>query len=153
MADVNEMASRLRAVFRTVTRRAEAMCGPDSPTRSEQGVLAWLEDKGPLSQRALSDLHLVRPQTMQQTLDTLEKRRWIRRAPHPTDRRQILFSITASGRAALLKGRRIRQAWLVSEIGRLSPQDRRTLGSAIEILEQFIVNKTTTNHSYEPTHH
>jgi DNA-binding MarR family transcriptional regulator len=140
MSEIDDAASRLRAVFRQVSRRTEALGGKDSPTRSEQSVLAWLEDKGPMTQRALSDIQQVRPQSMQQTLDSLERRRWIRREDHPTDRRQLLISLSATGRKALLKGRQLRQAWLVSEITKLSRAERKTLSDALGILERFLKN-------------
>ena len=91
-----------------------------------------------MTPRALSAAQQVRPQTMQQTLDSLERRRWVRRADHPTDRRQILISLSATGRAALLKGRKLRQAWLVSELGQLPSRDRKTLADAIAILEHIL---------------
>ncbi len=69
-----------------------------------------------MSPRALADAQQVRPQTMQQTLDALERRGLARRADHPTDRRQILISLTPKGRARAGRGAGRRQAWLVKEL-------------------------------------
>ena len=144
MNEIEDAASQLRAVFREMSRRTETLKGKDSPTRSEQGVLAWLEDKGPLTPRALSDIQQVRPQSMQQTLDSLTRRRWIQRTDHPTDRRQIVISLTPSGRKALLKGRKMRQAWLVSEIQKLTRAERKTLNAALGLLERFLTTSNPT---------
>ena len=138
MKDIQETAARLRTVVRLIKRRAEQLKDKNSPSPSEQSVLVWLDDQGPMTPRALSAAQQVRPQTMQQTLDSLERRRWVRRADHPTDRRQILISLSATGRAALLKGRKLRQAWLVSELGQLPSRDRKTLADAIAILEHIL---------------
>ena len=138
MKDIQETAARLRTVVRLIKRRAEQLKDKNSPSPSEQSVLVWLDDQGPMTPRALSDAQQVRPQTMQQSLDSLEHRRWIKRADHPTDRRQILISLSATGRAALLKGRKLRQAWLVSELGQLPSRDRKTLADAIAILEHIL---------------
>jgi DNA-binding MarR family transcriptional regulator len=147
MNEVESAASRLRMTFRLLKRRAEALSDPGSPNRSEQGVLAWLEDKGATTPRALADAHQVRPQTMQQTLDSLSRRRWIKRADHPTDRRRILISLSASGRRVLLKGRRRRQQWLEQEIGRLSVRDLHSLTGALDIFERILNPETPkTNH-------
>jgi DNA-binding MarR family transcriptional regulator len=135
MTDLEDAAARLRAVVRLIKRRAQTLREKNSPTPSEQSVLVWLDDKGAISPRALADIHQVRPQTMQQTLDSLEGRRWIKRADHPTDRRQILFSLSHSGRKALLKGRELRQAWLVAKLGELNPHDRKTVAEALHLLE------------------
>jgi DNA-binding MarR family transcriptional regulator len=75
---------------------------------------------------------------MQQTLDALERRRFTTRADHPTDRRQILISLSAAGRKALYKGRAARQAWLVGELGKLSARERKTVTDAPGILERFL---------------
>jgi DNA-binding MarR family transcriptional regulator len=140
MSEIDDVASRIRSVIRQVMRSSDALRTPDAPSRSEQSVLAWLSDQGALSPKALAVAHQVRPQTMQQTLDSLERRRWIRRADHPTDRRQILFSLSASGRKALEKGRKLRQAWLVGELKKLSPKERTTLNQALGLLERFVKN-------------
>jgi len=140
MKDIQETAARLRTVVRLIKRRAEELKDKNSPSPSEQSVLVWLDDKGPMTPRALSDAQQVRPQTMQQSLDSLEHRRWIKRADHPTDRRQILFSLSASGKTALEKGRQLRQAWLVKELGKLSAAERKTLTDALGLLERFLQN-------------
>jgi DNA-binding MarR family transcriptional regulator len=140
MRDIEEAAARLRTVVRLLKRQADTLKDKNSPSPSEQSVLVWLDDKGSMSPRALADAQQVRPQTMQQTLDSLERRRWIKRANHPTDRRQILFSLSASGRKALLKGREQRQAWLVGELSKLTAEERRTIIAALGILERFFQN-------------
>ncbi len=137
VTDLESAAARLRAVVRLIMRRAQTLREKNAPTPSEQSVLVWLDDKGAMSPRALSDVHQVRPQTMQQTLDSLEGRRWIKRADHPTDRRQILFSLSLSGRKALLKGRELRQAWLVAKLGELNPRNRKTVVEALDLLEKL----------------
>lgn len=140
MSEIDDTAARLRAIFRQVSRRAEALSGKNSPTRSEQGVLAWLDEKGAMTPRALSDIQQVRPQSMQQTLDSLSRRHWIVRTDHPTDRRQVLISLSATGRKALHKGRQLRQAWLVSEITKLAPAERKMLNDTLGLLERFLDN-------------
>jgi len=140
MADeIAEAATRLRAVIRTLNRQAQADTGEDSPTRSQQAALAWLEDRGPLSPGELATLERVRPQSIGQTVDTLAKRGWIKRTPHPDDRRQIVLSLTPAGRAAVHRGRTIRQAWFTEAMTtRLNAEERRTLIAAIGLLERIV---------------
>jgi DNA-binding MarR family transcriptional regulator len=145
MNDIEDAAARLRTVVRLIKRRAEMLRDKNSASPSEQSVLVWLDDKGAMSPRALADVQQVRPQTMQQTLDSLERRRWIKRAAHPSDRRQILFSLSLSGRKALLKGREARQAWLVGELGKLTASERKTITDALDLLERFLPNPPTRN--------
>ena len=140
MNEIEAMAARLRTLIRNLKRRADQLKDKNSPSPSEQSVLVWLDGQGAMTPRTLADAQQVRPQTMQVTLDSLEGRRWIKRADHPTDRRQILFSLSASGKAALEKGRRLRQAWLVRELGKLSATERKTLTNALGLLERFLQN-------------
>ena len=138
MGEVAELAERLRIVLRVLQRRAQAASGPEAPTPTETSVLGWLDEKGALTPRALSAARNVRPQTMGPALDLLAGRDWVRRAPHPTDRRQVLVSLTPAGRKALARGRRLRQAWLVAELNKLPARDRRAIGSALTVFERFL---------------
>jgi DNA-binding MarR family transcriptional regulator len=142
--EIDEMAERLRLVFRAMKRQITSVSGPDSPTYTETFVLALLDENGPMTSSALSAAQNVRPQTMGQALDGLGARGWIARGPHLTDRRQILISLAPDGRRALARGRRLRQAWLVKEIGRLKPADRRLLSSSITVFERLFQTETET---------
>lgn len=138
-----QAANRLRAVIRTFNRRAQADTGEGSPTRSQQAVLAWLEDRGPLSASELAALERIRPQSMSQTVDALAGRGWITRGAHPKDRRQVLLSLTEEGRAAVHKGRQTRQAWLTDALDdRLTPKELDTLVAAIGLLEKVVAEES-----------
>jgi DNA-binding MarR family transcriptional regulator len=79
---------------------------------------------GPLTPTEIADRMLVPSATMTATLDTLESRGWVERSPNPADRRSILVSATAEGRAAadqFLPGIRKVEVALVSA---LSPRER-----------------------------
>jgi DNA-binding MarR family transcriptional regulator len=137
MNELDAIAARLRTVVRLLIRRAYTAVGEKGPARSEQGVMAWLDEKGALTPKGLADLEKVRPQTMGQTLDSLARRRWIQRAPHPSDRRQILISLSPAGQTALIRARYLRQAWLVEELEKLKPAERKALTAALEILDRI----------------
>lgn len=137
MPDLATTATKLRTAVRLLGRRAYAATGADGPTRAEQAVLAWLDDQAPMSPSALAAAEKVRPQTMGQTLDALSERGWIVRASHPTDRRQILISLSAAGRAELHRVRALRQDWLVGQLGQLEPAERSVIENAVEILDRI----------------
>jgi DNA-binding MarR family transcriptional regulator len=137
MNDVEDAAARLRGVVRSLKRRSELLKEKDAPSQSEHMVMVWLDDRGAMTPRALADAQNVRPQTVQQTLDALERRKFISRADHPTDRRQILISLSAAGRKALAKGRAARHAWLVGELKLLPARELKTVIDALAIIERF----------------
>jgi len=137
MNEIDTAAFKLRTAIRLLIRRAHRDSGEGIPTRSEQGVMSWLDEKGEMTPAALASIEKVRPQTIGQTLDSLDKRRWIKRTPHPTDRRQTLISLSPSGRKTLLKLREMRQSWLVDEFKKLDAKELHTLITAIDILDRI----------------
>jgi MarR family transcriptional regulator, organic hydroperoxide resistance regulator len=67
---------------------------------AEANVLATLADGSPRTPSELAAQVGSRTTTMTSVLDRLEQRRFIRRGPHPTDRRAIQIELTAAGRRA-----------------------------------------------------
>ncbi len=63
MTDIDAAANKLQTVIRLLIRRAYTAGGASGPTRSEQGVLAWLHDKGEMTPSSLAAIEKVRPQT------------------------------------------------------------------------------------------
>jgi DNA-binding MarR family transcriptional regulator len=51
----------------------------------------------PLVQRELAQLLRCTPRHVTSLVDTLEQQGWVRRGPHPTDRRATLLSLTGTG--------------------------------------------------------
>jgi len=140
MSTIDTAAQRLRTVLRVMIRSANSVSGGNGPTRSEQGVLARLDEQGEHTPATLAAAERVRPQTMGQTLDSLDRHRWIKRTPHPGDRRQVLVSLSPAGRKALEKGRAARQAWLVAELKKLNAKDLSAVIAALDVFEQMIKN-------------
>ncbi|MDQ2812204.1 MAG: MarR family transcriptional regulator [Actinomycetota bacterium] len=137
--EIVDAVARLRLVVRALNRRAQAETGPGSPTRTEQAVLAWLDDRGVLTASVLASLEQIRPQSMAQTIDAVERRGWVERSADPDDRRQALITLTEAGRIALDRGRRLRQAWILEAIRtRLDAQEQHALIAAIGLLERMV---------------
>ncbi len=134
----DRFVARLRLVVRRLNRRTQVETGAGSPTRSEQAVRAWVEDRSPLTPSALAALEQVRPQSMGQTLDAVARRGWVTRAAHPSDRRQVLIARTDVGRIALDCGRQVRQAWLGEVMRtRLDAEEQRTVIAAIALRDRM----------------
>ena len=137
--DLDLAAERLRKVLRMLHRRAQGPSSAEEPTRSEQAILAWLEERGPMSIGALAAAEHVRPQSIGQTVDMLEQRGWAERARISQDRRQVVVSLTQAGQQALAIGRNLRQAWLAHALAtRFTPAERARLTDAIALLERVV---------------
>lgn len=60
-------------------------------------VLGLLRDHGPLSPTALGDKMIVTRATVTGVVDSLERRGYVERTPHPEDRRSLLIRLTPAG--------------------------------------------------------
>jgi hypothetical protein len=82
------------------------------------------------TEAVLSDIQLA-------ALAVLEERGLVRRAAHPTDRRQVILTVTQQGRDLVQLVRLRREAWLAQRMQELTPEERATLLAAAPILEKL----------------
>lgn len=66
-------------------------------TPSRVGVLWILQHTGPSTQQALAQALEVSPRNITGLVDALEASELVRRAPHPSDRRAVLVTLTDAG--------------------------------------------------------
>ena len=85
----------------------------------------------------LAEHEKVQPPSMTRVIAVLEERGLVMRAPHLTDRRQVVLTVTDEGRSVVQRARRRRDAWLAKRLKELTPQERATLRAAAPILEKL----------------
>lgn len=100
-------------------------------------ALAALYRHEAMSPGELAEHEKVQPPSMTRVIAVLEERNLVRRAPHPTDRRQVILTVTEDGRALVNRVRRRREAWLAQRLQELSEEERATLAAAAPILEKL----------------
>jgi DNA-binding MarR family transcriptional regulator len=128
---VSRLARRLR-----VERTAQGT--PESELSDTQfAALSALERHSAMSPGELADHEKVQPPSMTRVIAVLEERGLVMRAPHSTDRRQVVLTVTEEGRAVVHRARRRRDAWLAKRLKELTPQERATLRAAAPILEKL----------------
>lgn len=118
-------------------RRLRAESNADQLTWSQTVALARLERMGPMTTADLARAESVKPQSMGATLAELEREGLVERQPHPTDGRQVLFSLTQEGREARRKRSAAKQKWLLAAMARLSPQEQQTLMAAAVLIKRL----------------
>lgn len=137
-ADPARTADELAGVVARLGRRMRAASAEAELTPSQQSVMGRLARQGPATTAGLARDELVRPQSMRLTLAALEERGLVARAPHPTDGRQVVFSLTPAGTSLLGSGRAARRGWLAEAIdARLSPAEHRALAGALPLLRML----------------
>ncbi|WP_327288120.1 MarR family winged helix-turn-helix transcriptional regulator [Streptomyces sp. NBC_01198] len=138
-ADRARTADELTTLVAQLGRRLRAASGGAELTPSQQSVMGRLEREGPATTAALARGELVRPQSMRMTLAALEERGLVARAPHATDGRLVVFSLTAEGADLLGSGRTARRGWLADALdSRLTPDEHRALACALPLLRRLV---------------
>jgi DNA-binding MarR family transcriptional regulator len=128
---VSRLARRLR-VERLMPELAEPALSD-----TQLAALATLERHGAMSPGDLAEHEKVQPPSMTRVIAALVDWELVTRAPHPTDRRQVILTVTPEGRSLVQKVRRRKEAWLARKLAELSPQERATLREAAPILEKL----------------
>ena len=118
-------------------RRLRAESNPDELTWSQTVALARLERARSMTTADLARAESVKPQSMGATLAELEREGLVERQPHPTDGRQVLFSLTDAGVDARRKRSAAKQKWLLAAMARLGPGEQQTLMSAAALIKRL----------------
>jgi DNA-binding MarR family transcriptional regulator len=128
---VSRLARRLR-VERLVPELAEPALSD-----TQLAALSTLERHGAMTPGELAEHEKVQPPSMTRVIAALVDGGLVTRAPDPTDRRQVILSVTGGGRDLVRKVRQRREAWLAKRLAELTPQERATLLAAAPILEKL----------------
>jgi DNA-binding MarR family transcriptional regulator len=107
-------------------------------TWSQVSVLSLIERQGAGSISDLARLEGVRPQSMGETIATLQAAGLVRGAPDPADGRRTLLSLTPACRDMIRAGRAAREDWLADSIRqRLSAAEQKRLYDAMALLKRL----------------
>ena len=135
------LASALRISVTRLARRlrAERAAHGLQPELSDTqlGVLATLERHGAMTPGGLAEHEKVQPPSMTRVIAVLEERSLVMRAPHASDRRQVMLTVTDLGKEVVQQSRRLREAWLARRLRELTPEERAKLRAAAPILEKL----------------
>jgi DNA-binding MarR family transcriptional regulator len=133
-ANAHELMQAMGVLLRRV--RTEA-AGQDGISWSQATAMARLDKSGAMTTADLARAEMVKPQSMGALLAELEQDGLVRRDPHPTDGRQILFSLTQAGVQARRQRQAAKLAWLTAAIARFDADEQRTLVAAIDLVKRL----------------
>jgi len=120
-----------------VLRRLRADANPDGLNVSQTAALALLEENAAMTTAELARAAAMKPQSMGTILAGLEQDSLVERKPHPSDGRQVLFSLTAAGAEARRKRSLAKQTWLLAAVAKLDPADQQTLLAAAALIKRL----------------
>ncbi|MFJ9614850.1 MarR family winged helix-turn-helix transcriptional regulator [Streptomyces noursei] len=136
--DQERLAADLGATVSLLMRRLRAASPQGELTPTQRAVLARVDADGPATIAGLARAELVRPQSMRMIVGVLEERGILARSPHPTDGRQVVFSLTDEGHRVLRDVRAAKNNWLaVALADRLTADEQRTLAEATALIRRL----------------
>jgi DNA-binding MarR family transcriptional regulator len=100
-------------------------------------VLAWLEE-GPATAGDLAGRERVSAPSMSRSVSELEERKYVSRTVDPSDARQKIVSLTASGRRALLQGRKDRDEYVAALLVNCTHDELADLQRGAELLRKVV---------------
>jgi len=118
-------------------RRVRGEAGHEGPSWSQAAAMARLDRTGAMTTAELARAEMVKPQSMGTLLAELEQEGLVQRQPHPSDGRQILFSLTDAGIDARRRRQAAKLAWLTAAIGGLDADEQHTLADAIDLVKRL----------------
>ena len=127
------LANDLRLACMRISRRVRFESTTDLVAPHQFSVLVRLEET-PRTPRELADIERVSAPSMTRTVAALVERGLVQRADDPTDRRQVILSLTPEGVVMLRDIRRRRDEWMATRLKGLSAEERAVLAKASEIL-------------------
>ena len=134
------LATTLRISVSRLARRmrAERVAQGLQPELSDSqlAALAALE-KHTMTPGELAEHEKVQPPSITRVIASLEERGLIQRMPHPSDRRQVVLTVTVQGRDVVRQVRQLREAWLARRLRDLTPAEQAVLKEAVPILEKL----------------
>jgi len=104
---------------------------------TQLAALSALEVHQAMTPGELAEHEKVQPPSMTRVIAVLEERSLVLRSPHPTDRRQVILTVTEEGRAVVQRVRRRKDAWLARRLAELSTEERAALRAAVPVLEKL----------------
>jgi DNA-binding MarR family transcriptional regulator len=100
-------------------------------------VLTFLHKNGPHTLTELSDVGQVAPASMSQSVNRLTRAGYAIRTSDPVDRRKVLFSTTPEGAELAAAARNQRNAWLDTQLQRLSAEDQEIIVRACVLFDEI----------------
>lgn len=132
-----EAAAELRATLGLLYRRIRQTRAASDLTLSESAALSRLDQHHPVTAAQLARLEQVSPQSIGTTLQSLEGRGLIQRAPDPGDGRRVILSLTGAGRETLRSKRTARTEQFTRALDALGAEDRAQLLAVLPVLERL----------------
>lgn len=132
------LSSALRiSIMRLSRRLRNEREASDDLSANALAVLGTLSRHGSMTVGELAAVEKVQPPSMTRTVAALVSKGLLQRAPHDSDRRVVVVTLTEAAHEVVAQSRRRKEAWLNHRLRELTPAERQTLRDAAPILERL----------------
>lgn len=132
------LAATLRIALARTWRRVRAERGEADLPDVGFSILVRLVKDGATTPGAIAEFQRIRPPSATRAVQHLEGLGLATREPHPTDRRQVVVTVTEAGREEVRETLRRRDAWFARQLAALSGEEREILARASTILNKIV---------------
>lgn len=136
--DDPSLASDLRLAVVRLNRRLRGQRSDSRVSLTQVSALSTLHMYGPMTPGTLAARERVQPPSMTRIIAALEQLGFVDRVPHPTDGRQVIVSMSASGDDFVKAEVYAREAWMDSRLEALDAHELRTLRDATSIINRMV---------------
>ena len=134
---VAELSHDFRLANGRLARRLRQEKADNELSSSQFSALGTIFFHGPFTLRDLSEHERVTPPSMNRTVNALVEAGLVDRAGSADDGRKVVLTVTERGRSLMRETRKRRDAWLAQRIVKLSPDQRRVLTEAVDIMKEL----------------
>ncbi|MEV6320968.1 MarR family transcriptional regulator [Nocardia sp. NPDC051787] len=137
-SDLRVLAGELSLAVVRLTRHLRGRRADSQISLTQLSALATLAREGAMTPGALAAKERVQPPSMTRVIASLTDLDLVERNPHPTDGRQIIVSLSPSGRALIADETSAREAWMTEQLSALTEDQLVVLSRAVAIMKQIV---------------
>jgi DNA-binding MarR family transcriptional regulator len=136
----SEVAASLRTVIHRLVKLLRRETHNDGQlSLTERSTMGSLYHRGEMPPSTLAQLEKVTTQSISQIINHLSGLNYIHKTPSGEDKRMVLLSLTAAGKAYVEDNRQRKQEWLAHALHeKTDPAEKELLMEAMKILTKLI---------------
>ncbi|MGA9871400.1 MAG: MarR family transcriptional regulator [Rhodococcus sp. (in: high G+C Gram-positive bacteria)] len=138
MKDNRELASDLSLAVVRLTRHLRGRRVDSQVSLTQLSALATLSREGDMTPGALAARERVQPPSMTRVIASLAELGLVDRTAHPTDGRQVIVSLSDTGRTLIADEASAREAWMTAQLAGLEEAQLGVLREAVDIISALV---------------
>lgn len=138
--DTRALASDLSLAVVRLTRHLRGRRANAQASLTQLSALATLARDGAMTPGTLAAREKVQPPSMTRVIASLVDLGLVERAPHPTDGRQIIVTLSEAGEALIKDETHAREVWMNERLSALDEPQLKILREAVGIMTSLVAD-------------